>query len=58
MHSKVVIICEKKTVTNFHLRTRHDTKLLPRIMDWCMSETNAECVLLGHEVLQAIGCDN
>ena len=56
--SKVGLICKKKTVTNVHLRIRHGTKLLLRNIEWCISETNAECVLLARQVLQAIGCDN
>lgn len=50
--------CHKRIIVVVHLRIRHGAKLILRGIEWNVSEEPAEFVIIGREVLQAIGCDN
>ena len=50
--------CSSKVVCDVHLRIRHGTRLLLRNVTWLVSERAMPHVILGREVLTALGLDN
>ncbi|CDF33359.1 unnamed protein product [Chondrus crispus] len=52
------LTCRRSMTADVHLRIRHGVKLVLRNITWKVSDQPAECVIIGREVLQAIGCDN
>lgn len=52
------LTCRKKITADIHLRIRHGVKLILRGIEWKVSNEPAEFVVIGPELLQAIGCDN
>lgn len=52
------LVCHKKVTADVQLRIRHGTRLLLRQVEWNVSDTDTDYVLLGRPTLQAIGCDN
>eukprot|EP00737_Agarophyton_chilense_P000949 gb/GEZJ01001057.1/.p1 GENE.gb/GEZJ01001057.1/~~gb/GEZJ01001057.1/.p1 ORF type:complete len:583 (-),score=92.79 gb/GEZJ01001057.1/:1849-3597(-) len=53
-----ILLCKKQVELDVHLRIRHGTQLVLRSVTWKIADTDLDCVIIGRQVLQALGCDN
>lgn len=52
------VTCNKKVITDVHLRIRHGTNLVLRNLEWHVGDCETEYLILGRPVLEALGCNN